>query len=75
LNYAAHQQDHLFVMYEAESDSTNGFEEITFGFDELMKYPGYLPADQNHIFYAGYSEPLLRKIQYVWHSFVFQVYD
>lgn len=61
LNNAAHQQDHLFVMYDVERDSTNGFEEITFGFDDVMKYPGYLSADQDYIFYAGYSEPLLRK--------------
>lgn len=61
LNYSAHQQDHLFTLYNIPQDSTDGFEEITFGFDEIMKYPGYLSAESEYIFFAGYSEPLMRK--------------
>ncbi len=61
LNYNAHQQDHLFTLYDLEADSVWGFEEITFGFSEIMKYPGYLYTRGNEIFYAGYSEPLIRK--------------
>lgn len=61
LNYNAHQQDHLFTLYNISDDNTGGFEEITFGFDEVMKYSGYLSVDAEYIFFAGYSEPLLRK--------------
>jgi hypothetical protein len=61
LNYNAHQQDHLFTLFDMDADSTWGFEEITFGFSEVMKYPGYLYNDGENIFYAGYSEPILRK--------------
>jgi hypothetical protein len=61
LNYNAHQQDHLFTFNDMDADSTWGFEEIAFGFSEMMKYVGYLYNDGDNIFYAGYSEPILRK--------------
>lgn len=61
LNYNVHQQDHLFLTYYTEADTANGFEPIDFDFDEVMKYAGYLDAGGASIFYAGYSEPLLRK--------------
>lgn len=61
LNYNVHRQDFLFTFYDITTDTTSGFEEITFGFSETMKYPGYLDAGNSSIFFAGYSEPLLRK--------------
>lgn len=61
LNFSAHQQDHLFTFYHVEPDTTSGFEEIGFGFDEIMKYAGYISGDDSSIYFAGYSEPLLRK--------------
>lgn len=64
LNYNAHQQDNLFTFYDIPSDSVSGFEEIDFGFNEVMKYPGYISINQSSIYFAGYSEPMLRK--YSW---------
>lgn len=61
LNYNTHQQDFLFTLYNITTETTSGFEEITFDFSETMKYPGYLDASNSSIFFAGYSEPLLRK--------------
>lgn len=61
LNFNAHQQDHLFTVCNVEADTATGFEEITFDFEDSMKYPGYLSVDNEHIFYAGYSEPILKK--------------
>ncbi|PWN05649.1 hypothetical protein [Rhodohalobacter mucosus] len=61
LNYDAHQQDNLFTFYDMYRDSMSGFEEIEFGFSEVMKYPGYLSANGSSIYFSGYSEPLLRK--------------
>lgn len=61
LNFNAHQQDHMFTFYHLDSDTTTGFEEIDFGFEEIMKYAGYLSGDDSSIYFAGYSEPLLRK--------------
>jgi hypothetical protein len=61
LNYNAHQQDDLFTLYDIDGDTTSGFEEIEFGFSEVMKYPGYISADESYVYFSGYSEPLLRK--------------
>jgi hypothetical protein len=64
LNYNAHQQDYLFTVYHAGSDTTSGFEEIDFGFNEIMKYPGHISVKDSFIYFAGYSEPLLRKYSF-----------
>lgn len=61
LNYNAHQQDDLFTFYHLDGDSTSGFEEIDFGFSDMMKYPGYISVYDSFIFFTGYSEPMLRK--------------
>jgi len=61
LNYNAAQQGHLFTFYHIEPDTTSGFEEINFDFDEIMKYAGYISGDESNVYFAGYSEPLLRK--------------
>lgn len=61
LNFNAHQQGHFFTFYHVEPDTASGFEEIDFDFDEIMKYAGYISADESSVYFAGYSEPLLRK--------------
>ncbi|MCC5912838.1 MAG: hypothetical protein JJU46_00565 [Balneolaceae bacterium] len=61
LNYNAHQQDDLYTFYHMEGDSTTGFEEIDFGFGDMMKYVGYISVYDSHIFFAAYSEPMMRK--------------
>jgi len=61
LNYNTHQQDNLFTFYDIADDSVRGFEGIDFGFNDMMKYPGYISIDESSIYFAGYSEPMLRK--------------
>jgi hypothetical protein len=61
LNYNMHQQDYLFTYYDIAADSVSGFEEIDFGFNDTMRYPGYIFVNESSVFFAGFSEPILRK--------------